>query len=184
MHNQTSVVLQATNDFSLFWFMLGSGGDLQVGVRFNHRQDDVFDLTIERRYVSECPNPCSFTEEDVDIFLIGIAHAIELYTAKYPDRVVRWAPAEQIQEVIFRILFNTLSTPMSALFSIQSDQTGDRPGCMDGKAGGKGPVLLKRLTDTCPNPFSREQVITTQSQMFGNLLLVRLFKPGHEGRMN
>lgn len=184
MQSQIGIFLQATPDFNSFLFVIGSKNSLQVGLSFIHRQDDVFDLTIERRYEIENSEPLSFTAEDSDMFLHCVTYAIELYTGKYQDRIVRCEATDQIQETIFRIIFRHNKDLMTTLFSIQQVENEKQPHpSLKGKVE-EGAFLLKRIENKDAASFRVEQIITTYSQIFHNPLLVRLCEASSKSNMN
>lgn len=166
------ICLQAEPDFSAFWFTLGIRGAVLMEMRFTSEHTDVFDLTLERRYVFEDPHPAFFNEHDIDTLLYAVVQAIELYTGKYPDRSVRCKAGDQIQTTIFRIILRANQEVLAAIFSIdEEDQERFRPFSRKPESP---TFLLKRKPDPQRRPHPIQLTLNTHSQLFGNPVFVRL----------
>ena len=180
MSYQTCICLQAQADFSAFWFTLGIRGALLMEMRFTSQQLDVsrqklnvFDLTLEKRYLFEDPQPAFFNENDVDTLLYAVVQAIELFTGKYPERSVRCkAGDDSIQTSIFRMILLTNQDVLAGLFSI--DEEGKERFRPFGRRSGNSSFLLKRKPDPQRRPHPIQLTINTYSQLFGSPVFVRL----------
>ena len=179
MSYQTCICLQAQADFSAFWFTLGVRGALLMEMRFTSQQSDVsrqqlnvFDLTLEKRYLFEDPQPAFFNERDVDTLLYAVVQAIELYTGKYPERSVRCKAADDsIQTTIFRMILLANHDILAGMFSIdQEEKERFRP---FGRRPDKS-FVLKRKPDPQHGPHSVQLTLNTYSQLFGSPVFVRL----------
>jgi hypothetical protein len=172
MSYQTCICLQAEDDFSAFWFTLGVRGALLMEMRFTRQRPNVFDLTLERRYLFEDPQPAFFNEKDVDTLLYAVVQAIELYTGKYPERSVRCRAGDDIQTAIFRIILRTNQEILAALFSIDEEaKERFRP---FGRRAENPSFVLTRKPDTQRRPHPIQLTLNTHSQLFGNPVFVRL----------
>lgn len=172
MSYQTCICLQAQPDFSFFWVTLGVRGALLVEMRFTSKQPNVFDLTLERRYLFEDP-PAFFNEQDVDTLLFAVTQAIELFTGKYPERSVRCKAGDKVQNAIFRIILRLNQDALATLFSVEEEQKDQY------RSFGRRPpdipsFLLKRKPDALRRPQQMQLTLNTYSQLFGNPVFVRL----------
>jgi hypothetical protein len=172
MSYQTCICLQAQADFSAFWFTLGIRGALLMEMRFTSQHPNVFDLTLEKRYLFEDPQPLFFNENDVDTLLYAVVQAIELYTGKYPERSVRCKAGDNIQTAIFRIILRTNQEMLAGLFSI--DEEGKERFRPFGRRLDNPSFLLKRKPDPQRGPHPMQLTINTYSQLFGSPVFVRL----------
>lgn len=180
MSYQTCICLQAQADFSAFWFTLGVRGALLMEMRFTSRQSNVsrqelnvFDLTLEKRYLFEDPQPVFFNEHDVDTLLYAVVQAIELYTGKYPERSVRCkAGDDSIQTTIFRMILLTNHDILAGMFSI--DQEGKERFRPFGRRPDHSSFVLKRKPDPQRGLHAVQLTLNTYSQLFGSPVFVRL----------
>jgi hypothetical protein len=164
--------LQAKPDFSFFWVSLGVRGALLMEMRFTSKQPNIFDLTLERRYLFEDPQPAFFNEQDVDTLLYAVVQAIELYTGKYPERSVRCKAGDKIQNAIFRVILRVNQDALATLFSVeQEEQEQFRP---FGRRHDNPTFVLKRKPDPLRRPQPVQLTLNTHSQLFGNPVFVRL----------
>jgi len=172
MSHQTCIILEAQADFSAFYFTLGVRGALLMEMRFTCRHSDLFDLTLERRFLFEDPQPALFNETDVDTLLYAVVHAIELYTGKYPDRSVCCKAGDNVQTSIFRIILRTNQEMLAGMFSIDDDRK-ERFRPFSRRA--EDPYfVLKRKPDPHRMPQPAQLTLNTYSQLFGNPVFVRL----------
>jgi Family of unknown function (DUF6934) len=172
MSYQTCICLQAQADFSAFWFTLGVRGALLMEMRFTGQQQNVFDLTLEKRYLFEDPLPAFFNENDVDTLLYAVVQAIELYTGKYPERSVRCKAGEQIQTLIFKMILRTNQEVLAGMFSINEEgKERFRP---FSRRPDDPSFLLKRKPDPQRGPHPIQLTLNTYSQLFGKPVFVRL----------
>jgi hypothetical protein len=179
MSFQTCIFLQAQPDFSSFWFTLGLRGALLMELRFTGRRNEIFDLTIERRYVFEDPQPPFFNEQDVYNLLHAVVQAIELYTGKYPERSVRCRSGDQIQSTIFRIILRSNQDILAAVFSIdQEEKERFRP---FSRRPESPTFLLKRKPDPQRKAHPIQHTLNTYSQLFGNPVHIRLCEQNQVG---
>jgi hypothetical protein len=172
MSYQTCICLQAQADFSAFWFTLGVRGALLMEMRFTSQHPNVFDLTLEKRYLFEDPQPAFFNENDVDTLLYAVVQAIELYTGKYPERSVRCKAGEQIQTLIFRMILRANQEMLAGMFSI--DEEGKERFRPFRRRPDDPSFLLKRKPDLQRRPHPIQLTINTYSQLFGSPVFVRL----------
>jgi hypothetical protein len=172
MSYQTCICLQAQHDFSSFWFTLGIRGALLMEMRFTNQRANVFDLTLERRYVFEDPHPAFFNEQDIDTLLYAVVQAIELYTGKYPERSVRCRAGDQIQNSVFRIILRANQDVLATLFSIDEEEKERfRP---FSRRPENPTFVLKRKPDPQRKPHPIQLTLNTYSQLFGKPVFVRL----------
>lgn len=173
MSYQTCICLQAQADFSAFWFTLGIRGALLMEMRFTNQHPNIFDLTLEKRYLFEDPQPAFFNEHDVDTLLYAVVQAIELYTGKYPERSVRCkAGGDSIQTTIFRMILLTNQEVLANMFSI--DEEGKERFRSFGRRSDNSSFLLKRKPDPQRSPHPIQLTLNTYSQLFGSPVFVRL----------
>jgi len=149
-------------------------------MRFTSRQSNVsrqelnvFDLTLEKRYLFEDPQPVFFNEHDVDTLLYAVVQAIELYTGKYPERSVRCkAGDDSIQTTIFRMILLTNHDILAGMFSI--DQEGKERFRPFRRRPDHSSFVLKRKPDPQRGPHAVQLTLNTYSQLFGSPVFVRL----------
>lgn len=142
------------------------------GLNVSQQQLNVFDLTLEKRYLFEDPQPAFFNENDVDTLLYAVVQAIELYTGKYPERSVRCKGGDSIQTAIFRIILRTNQEVLAGLFSI--DEEGKERFRPFSRRPDNPNFLLKRKPDQQRRPHPIQLTLNTYSQLFGSPVFVRL----------
>lgn len=138
----------------------------------SRRKLNVFDLTLEKRYLFEDPQPVFFNENDVDTMLYAVVQAIELYTGKYPERSIRCKAGDTIQTMIFRIILHTNQEILAGLFSI--DEEGRERFRPFARRQDNPSFLLKRKPDQQRGPHPIQLTLNTYSQLFGSPVFVRL----------
>lgn len=171
MSIQTCICLQALSDFSKFWFS-GMPGALVVELSFVNHKGNVYDLIIERGYLYEEPFPTIPTQKDIDALLHAVVQVLELYTGKYPDRIIRCKPGDNIQTLTFRILLLANNDILCPIFTIQEEGKGR---LLPFSEKMETPVLLlKRKPDAHSKPLPVQLTLNTFSRLFGHPVNVRL----------
>jgi len=171
MSIQTCIHLQAQSDFSKFWFS-GMPGALVIELSFVNHKGNVYDLIIERGYLYDDPFPAIPTPKDINSLLYAVVQALELYTGKYPDRIIRCKPGDRIQALTFRILMRANYEVLCSLFTIQEEGKGRLPPV--GRNVENIIFLLKRKPGSQNKKHPSQLSITTYSQLFGNPVHVSL----------
>lgn len=171
MSIQTCIHLQAQTDFGKFWFS-GMPGALVIELSFVHHKGNVYDLSIERGYLYEDRFPAIPTQKDIDGLLHAVVQALELYTGKYPDRIIRCKPGDNIQALTFRILMRANYDVLCSLFTIQEEGKGRF--LPVGRNVENIVFLLKRRPDSQNKKHPSQVSINTFSQLFGNPVQIRL----------
>ena len=174
MSIQTCIWLQAQSDFSKFWFS-GMPGALVIELSFVHHKANVYDLVIERGYLYDEPFPAIPTQKDINALLHAVIQVIELYTGKYPERVVRCKPGDKIQTLTYRVLLLANQDSLCPLFTIQEEGKGRFPPPAAWIDMIDTPTfLLKRKPDMQYKTQPVQLTLNTFSQLFGHPVYIRL----------
>src|ERR1700761_7010575 len=121
MLHQSGIVLQATENFELFWCSPGTNANIIVAVRFVHRRDHVYDLSVEPRQLIDSSQINQVSPDEAERLFQLVACAIDLYTRKYRQRVIRCEAAGGLQDLAFQVLFRQEKL-LSSLFLMEFEK--------------------------------------------------------------
>jgi hypothetical protein len=164
--------LHALPDLSCFTFRTGSAGSILVRLRFNQLRTGVYDLSIEQRAAGADFKSFLYTEEDAHGLLATVIQIIELYTDRYPNRIVRLQGITDFQITLFRVLLRVHEELLGPLFSINKE--GGRRLFPFRRNTGDSAFLLKRRADTSLPSLPIRASVRTRSRLFGNWVYVEL----------
>lgn len=174
MPTTTNTLLHALPDLSLFQFRTGQGGAILVRLHFILLRSGIYDLCVEQCQYTDNFHPFLFTEEDARGLLGTVVQVIELYTERYPGRIIRMKGNTLLQTALFRVILKVHHDLLCPLFSI--DKQGGRRFFPFRRSAGDGVFLLKRRTDSpLPSPPVRA-CVKTRSRLFGNWVHVELHR--------
>ncbi len=177
---QTGIHLQAQPDFGAFRFNMGLAGSIRFDLYFTCQRPGIFNLTIEEHMRLGCFYPFMVTPEDADGLLLTIIQVIELYTGKYPDRVVRLRGSTEMQGLLFRIILRSQQEILCPLFTIAEE--GKIPFFPFRGRKDNNIFLLKRKPGGALKPYPIQLTLDTHSRLFGTPIQVRLYEELHAGR--
>ncbi len=164
--------LQARPDLSLFRFTTGLLGSVIIELRFTALRPGIFDFSIEERYVVSKSLLGLFDDEDVDQLLLTVVQAIELYTGKHPERIIRLKANNRLESAVFRVITRTFLDMLRPLFVIEEEAKNRFVPFR--RTGSGNSFLLKRK----PSPDGRtppmQLTLNTHSCISGKLVQVRL----------
>jgi hypothetical protein len=172
MSTQTCTQFQARPDLSLFRFTTGLAGSVIVELRFTGLRPGVYDLSVEEYRTLNTTAFSLFSDADVDELLMTIIQAIELYSGKYPDRVIRLRGNNRLESTVFRVITRVFFDLLCTMFTVDEEAKNHfspfrRNKMPDG-------FLLKRK----PDPAGRAQpvhlTLNTHSWVSGRPVQVRL----------
>ncbi len=123
--------------------------------------------------------PFMITPEEADGLLLTIILVIELYTGKYPDRVVRLKGSSEMQGLLFRVILRSQQEILCPLFTIAEE---GRIPFFPFRQKGKNIFLLKRKPDGALKPYPIQLTLDTHSRLFGTPIQVRLHEEMYAGR--
>jgi hypothetical protein len=173
MSNPTCIQFQADADFSLIRYNTGFGGCADFKLRFMSQQPGIYDASVEYRH--NFPHNAYFplTENQVEEVLSALIQMIELYTLKYPDRMVRLkGGGNKFQSTIFRVMVLMHRDVLTPLFIIDVQE---KKSFLPFSGGGVSTTFtLKRRPDVGMKGHPVQTVLHTQSRLFGNPVHVRV----------
>jgi hypothetical protein len=166
--------LHALPDLSLFQFRTGRDGAILIQLKFVLLRSGIYDLHVQQRQLTESFYPYLFTEEDARGLLGHVIQVIELYTERYPGRVIRLKGHTLLQTALFRVILRVHHDLLCPLFTI--DREGEKRFFPFRRPVGDSVYLLKRKAD-CPLPVHPiRSSVRTRSRLFGNWVHVELHK--------
>src|SRR5262245_41233459 len=121
MLTQPYTSLQALSDLSLFQFRTGRDGAILIQLKFTLLRSGIYDLHVQQRQIAEGFCPYLFTEEDARTLLGHVIQVIELYTERYPGRVIRMKGNTVLQTALFRVILRVHHDLLCPLFSINRE---------------------------------------------------------------
>lgn len=172
MSSQICTHLQARPDLSLFRFTTGFCKSAIIEMRFTAFRLGVFDFSIEERSAVSDTGLALFSDEDVDELLLTVVQAIEVYTGKHPERVIRLSAKNRLESAVFRVITRAFFDMLRPLFIIEEES---KSRFIPFRRNGSGNTfLLKRK----PAPDGRTPpmllTLNTHSCISGKLVQVRL----------
>jgi hypothetical protein len=179
MSIQTGIHLQAQPDFSAFRFNMGFAGSIRFDLFFTCQRPGIFNLTIEEHMRWGSFYPFMVTDEDADGLLLTIIQIIELYTGKYPDRVVRLKGSSEMQGLLFHVILRSQQEILCPLFTIAEE---GRIPFFPFRKKGKNVFLLKRKPGGALKPHPIQLTLDTHSRLYGTPIQVQLYEEMHAGR--
>jgi hypothetical protein len=174
MATLSSTILHALPDLSVFQFRAGYGGSILVRLHFNLLRSGIYDLSVEQRQITGEFYPYLFSEDDALGMLGTVVQVIELYTTRYPHRIIRLKGNTDLQTVLFRVILQIHHDLLCPLFSI--DKEGGRRFFPFRRNAGDSVFLLKRRADTSLPPVPVRASVRTRSRLFGNWMYVELHR--------
>jgi hypothetical protein len=182
MLTQPYACLHALPDLSLFQFRAGQSGALLIQLRFMLLRSGIYDLCIEQRQFTDVFHPYLFTEEDARSLVGSVIQVIELYTERYPGRIVRLKGNTLLQTALFRVILRVHHDLLCPLFSI--DKEGQRRFFPFRRNAGDSVFLLKRRADSSLPIHPIRASVRTRSRLFGNWVHVELHKEISIGKVS
>jgi len=169
--------LRALPDLSLFQFRTGKSGSILIRLRFARLRTSVYDLSVEQRTVGKTAGDafCDaffYSEKDAEGLLSTVIQIIELYTGRYPGRIIRLRGNTHLQTVLFKVILRVHHDLLCPLFSI--DKEGGRRLFPFRRSAGDSAFLLKRRADSALPSHPIRASVRTRSRLFGNLVHVEL----------
>jgi hypothetical protein len=172
MSTQICTHLQARPDLSLFRFTTGFCGSVLIELRFTALRPGVFDFSIEERRSISNTALALFNDEDVDELLLTVVQAIELYTGKHPERVIRLSANNRLESAVFRVITRAFFDMLRPLFIIEEEV---KNRFIPFRRNGSGNCfLLKRKPAPDGRTHPMQLTLNTQSCISGKLVQVRL----------
>lgn len=172
MSTQICTHLHARPDLSLFRFTTGFARSVIIELRFTALRPGVFDLSIEERCAFSNTSLALFTDEDVDEFLLTVVQAIELYTGKHPERVIRLRGNNRLESATFRVITRAFFDMLRPLFTIEDESKGQFIPFRRNRSNNS--FLLKRKSDPEGRTPPMQLTLNTHSCISGKLVQVRL----------
>ena len=169
----TCVHFEAGPDFSLFRFSTGFAGCAVFQLRFTTRQPDIYDVAVE--YLHGLPDALHIplTDSQIEELLLAMIQMIELYTQKYPERMIRLrGGGSKLQAMLFRVMVLLHQDVLRPWFTI--DELERKPIMPFFKSRLASTFLLKRRPDTCLPAHPVQTILHTRSRLFGNPVHVRV----------
>lgn len=182
MLHQSFTCLHALPDLSVFQFRTGQGGFIIIQLRFTILRSGIYDLSIEQCLTASIFHPSLVTDEDAEEILYTVIQIIELYTERYPNRVIRLKGSTDLQAALFRVILRAHHDLLCPLFSI--DKEGGRRFFPFRRNAGDSAFLLKRRADSGLPSHPIRASVKTRSRLFGNLVHVELHREINYGRMS
>jgi len=182
MLNQSFTCLHALPDLSTFQFRTGRESAITFQLRFTPLRSGIYDLGIEQRQSSNIFYPYFVSEEDAGEILDTVIQVIELYTEKYPGRIIRLKGSTDLQSALFRIILRTHHDLLCPLFSI--DKEGGRRFFPFRRNTAESVFLLKRKADSHLPSYPIRASVNMRSRLFGNLVHVELHREISSGRLS
>ncbi len=172
MSSQTCAHLQARPDLSLFRFATGFCGSVIIELRFTALRPGVFDFTIEEHRTIANTVLTLYNDDDVNELLLTIVQAIELYTGKYPERIIRLRPNNRLESAVFQVITRAIFDILRPMFIIEEEVKGRLIPFR--RSGGNNCFLLKRKPDPDGRMYPIQLTLNTHSWVSGKLVQVRL----------
>src|SRR5258708_1105816 len=166
--------LQALPDLSAFQFRTGQSGAILIQLRFIALRPGIYDLSIEQRQFTDIFYPYLFTEEHAEGLLGTVIQVIELYTERYPGRIIRLKGHTLLQSALFRVILRVHHDLLCPLFSIDKEE--GRWIFPFRRNAGDSVFLLKRRADSPLPSHPIKASVRTRSRLFGNWVHVELHK--------
>lgn len=182
MLNQSYTCLHALPDLSVFQFKAGQGGFIIIQLRFTILRSGIYDLGIEQCQSSNIFYPYLVTDDDAGEILYTVIQIIELYTERYPGRIIRLKGSTDLQAALFRVILRAHHDLLCPLFSI--DKEGGRRFFPFRRNAGDSVFLLKRRPDSVLPSHPIRASVKTRSRLFGNLVHVELHREINIGKMS
>ncbi len=172
MSSQTCAHLQARPDLSLFRFTTGLCGSVIIELRFTALRPGVFDFSIEERYIVSNTALALFNDEDVDELLLTVIEAIELYTGKHPERIIRFKANNRLESAVFRVITRAFFDTLRPLFILEEEVKNRFVPFRRTSAGNSFLLRRKPAPDGKTPPM--QLTLNTHSCISGKLVQVRL----------
>jgi hypothetical protein len=172
MTTQPYITLRALPDLSMFQFKAGHNITINVTMRFTPLRSDIYDLCLEQHSLIDASCPFLFTEEDINSLLGSVIQVIELYSERYPGRIIRLKGASFLQSTLFRVILRAHHNLLCPLFSI--DKEGKKRFFPFRRSAGDSAFLLKRRADTPLSSPPMRTSVRSRSRLFGNWVHVEL----------
>jgi len=173
MSISTCAHFEAGSDLSLIRFSTGFAGCAVFQLRFAPQQPDVYDAVVE--YLHNFPDDMymPLTDRQVEQLLMAMAQMIELYTQKYPERVIRLkGGGGKLQSMLFRVMLLVHQEALRPWFTIEEQQ--QRPVIPFFNNRGVSTFFLRRRPDACLPAHPVQTRLVTQSRLFGNPVFISL----------
>ncbi|GGA82284.1 DUF6934 family protein [Puia dinghuensis] len=181
MLHRSFTCLQALPDLSIFQFRTGREATITFQLRFTLLRSGIYDLGIEQRQSSRIFYPYLVSEDDAGQILDTVIQIIELYTEKYPGRIIRLKGSTDLQAALFRIILRTHHDLLCPLFSI--DKEGGKRFFPFRRNAGDSVFLLKRRVDSHLPSHPLRASVNMRSRLFGNLVYVELHREINLGKL-
>jgi hypothetical protein len=181
MLSQSYTCLHALPDLSVFQFRTGQEGSIIIQLRFTILRSGIYDLCIEQCQSSNIFYPFLVTDEDAEVLLYTVIQIIELYTEKYPNRIIRLKGSTNLQATLFRVILRAHHDLLCPLFSI--DKEGRSRFFPFRRNAGDSVFLLKRKADSYLPSHPIRASVKTRSRLFGNLVHVELHREINMGKL-
>jgi hypothetical protein len=169
---QTCIHLHARPDLSLFLFTTGFAGSVVIELRFTSLRPGVFDFSIEERRCISNTALALFNDEDVDQLLLTVVQAIELYTGKHPERVIRLRSSNRLEHAVFRVITRAFFDMLRPLFTIEEESKGRFHPFR--RHGYNHCFLLKRKPAPDGRTHPMQLTLNSHSYISGKIVQVRL----------
>jgi hypothetical protein len=169
--------LMAFRDFSAFQFVTTQPANgMRRVVRFRGpQQDGTYNL-----YLKNILGPASEDEstviekEDIGRVISTLLQIIEIYTEKYPNRVIRLKAYSPERHELYRSVVKNNEAVLSSLFDITTEEPNTRRA--SSRQGGKGALLFKKKPIAYLNMHSIITSMTCYSRLFKTLVHIELDK--------
>jgi hypothetical protein len=172
MSSQICTHLQARPDLSLFRFTTGFCRSVIVELHFTALRPGLFDLSIEEHRTISNPSLSLYNNDDVDELLLTVVQAIELYTGKHPERIIRLRANNRLETAVFEVITRALFDMLRPLFTIEEEVKGRLIPFR--RSGANNCFLLKRKPDPDGTTYPIQLTLNTHSWISGKLVQVRL----------
>jgi hypothetical protein len=172
MITKTCTHLQARPDLSLFRFTTGFAGSSIIELRFTALRPGVFDLTIEEYRAITNSALALYSDADVDELLLTVVQAIELYTGKHPERIIRLKGNNRLESAVFRVITRAFFDMLRPLFTIEEEAKSQFMPFRRNKSPNS--FLLKRKPEPDGRTHQMQVTLNTHSWISGKLVQVRL----------
>ena len=172
MSSQICTHLQARPDLSLFRFTAGLCGSVIIELRFTALRPGVFDFSVQEYRTITDPTLWLFNDEDVDELLLSVVQAIELYTGKHPERIIRLKANNRLESAVFQLIAHTHFDKLRPMFTIEEEVKGRFIPFR--RNGTNNCILLKRKPDPDGRAYPIQLTLNTHSGISGKHVQVRL----------
>ena len=163
----TCVHFQAGPDLSLFRFSTGFAGCAVFQLRFAPRQPGIYDAAVE--YLHGFPDTfyMPLTDGQIEELLLAMIQMIELYTQKYPERVIRLrSGGSKLQAMLFKVMVLAHQDILRPWFTIEEQQQRSMFPFFNNRVAST--FILKRKPDPCLPAHPVQTILHTRSRLFGN----------------